>query len=143
MRVSVIATLAIASISAIPLAACGGDGNGDGEAGLRDDPEAVVRAFYRAQADCGRDAAEQIYDLTTNETGESREEFVSRQLRDERRNGCRPQRPPQVSTFVVDRREDTVTIDVRLSGDPGGKRGGRVGLVRTEEGWKLDTGGGA
>jgi len=45
-----------------------------------------------------------------------------------------------VSTFVVDRREDTATIDVRLTGDPEGKRGGRGRLVRMDEGWKLETG---
>jgi hypothetical protein len=133
--------LSIAATFAIALATCG-DGDGEEEAGIRDDPEAVVRAFYRARADCGREAAEQIYDLTTNPTGESREEFVSRQLRDERRDGCRPERPPKVSTFVVDRSEDTATIDVRLSGDPEGKRGGRIRLVRADEGWKLDTGSG-
>ena len=138
---SVRAIVALAAIFAIGLAACGGDDNGDGEAaGIREDPEAVVKAFYRARADCGREAAEQIYDLTTNPTGESREDFVSRQLRDERRDGCRPERPPKVSTFVVDRREDTATIDVRLTGDPEGKRGGRVRLVRMDEGWKLETG---
>jgi|SRR5215211_2502504 len=87
---SVRAIVALAAIFAIGLAACGGDDNGDGEAaGIREDPEAVVKAFYRARADCGREAAEQIYDLTTNPTGESREDFVSRQLRDERRDGCR------------------------------------------------------
>lgn len=137
-------TLTVAAITAtfaIALVACGGDDNGDGEAGIRDDPEAVVKAFYRARADCGREAAEQIYDLTTNPTGESREEFVSRQLRDERRDGCRPQRAPKVSTFVVDRSEDTATIDVRLTGDPEGKRGGHVRVVRADDGWKLDTGG--
>lgn len=140
MRATTVA-LAIAATWAIALAACGGDGNGDDETGVRDDPEAVVRAFYRARADCGRAAADQIYDLTTNPTDESREQFVARQLRDERRNGCRPQRPPKVSTFVVSRSEETATVDVRLRGDPDGTRGGRVRLVRMEDGWKLDTGG--
>jgi hypothetical protein len=140
MRAWAIAALASAGIAAITLGACGG--NGGGEAGVRDDPEAVVRAFYEARADCGRDAAERIYDLTTNATRETREEFVARQLRDERRNGCRPRRPPKVSTFVVDRRGETATIDVRLSDQPEGARRGRVRLLHTDEGWKLDTGGG-
>jgi hypothetical protein len=141
MRAPVVATLAMAATFAIALAACGGDDNGDGEAGFRDDPEAVVNAYIRARADCGAAAAGRTYDLVTGVRGvDSREEYIERVVRDERANGCTPERVGELSTFVESRGEDQAVVEVRRTGAAEGDGRQRIRLLRTEEGWKVDTG---
>jgi hypothetical protein len=140
VKLPTISALASAGIAALALGACGGGGNDQG-AKLRDDPEAVVKAYIRARADCGAAAAGRTYDLVTGVRGvSSRREYVSRVVRDERANGCTPKRVGQLSTFVESRGEDQTVVEVRMTGGPQAQRRQRIRLLRTEEGWKVDTG---
>ena len=141
MRVAAAALLAIAAACAVAVTACGGDDNGDGQAGIRDDPEAVVKAYIRARADCGAAAAGRTYDLVTGVRGvDSREEYIERVVRDERANGCTPERVGELSTFVESRGEDQAVVEARRTGGAQGEGRQRIRLLRTEEGWKVDTG---
>lgn len=141
MRAPALAALVIAATFSIALAACGGDGDGDEEADIRDDPEAVVKAYIRARADCGAAAARRTYDLVTGVRGvDSRDDYIERVVRDERANGCTPERVGELSTFVESRGEDQAVVEVRRTGGAQGDGSQRIRLLRTEEGWKVDTG---
>jgi hypothetical protein len=141
MRVPAVALLAIATTCALAVTACGDDDNGDGEAGIRDDPETVVKAYVRARADCGAAAAGRTYDLVTGVRGvDSREEYIERVVRDERADGCTPERVGELSTFVESRGQDQAIVEVRGRGGAEGDGRQRIRLLRTEEGWKVDTG---
>jgi len=141
MRAPALAALVIAATFSLALAACGGDGDGDEEADIRDDPEAVVKAYIRARADCGAAAAGRTYDLVTGVRGvDSRDEYIERVVRDERANGCTPERVGELSTFVESRGEDQAVVEVRRTGGAQGGGRQRIRLLRTEEGWKVDTG---
>jgi hypothetical protein len=141
VRASAICALAVVGIAALALAGCGGNDNGDGDAELRDDPEAVVNAYIRARADCGAAAARRTYDLVTAvRGGASREEYVEGVLRDERANGCTPERVGELSTFIESRGEDQAVVEVRKTGGAEGDSRQRVRVLRTDDGWKVDTG---
>ena len=141
MRAPALAALVIAATFSLALAACGGDGDGDEEADIRDDPEAVVKAYIRARADCGAAAAGRTYDLVTGVRGvDSRDDYIERVVRDERANGCTPERVGELSTFVESRGEDQAVVEVRRTGGAQGGGRQRIRLLRTEEGWKVDTG---
>src|SRR5215211_5699690 len=122
MRVAAAALLAIAAACAVAVTACGGDDNGDGQAGIRDDPEAVVKAYIRARADCGAAAAGRTYDLVTGvRGGASRDEYVQGVVRDERANGCTPKRVGKLSTSIESRGEDEAVVEVRTTGGAQGE----------------------
>jgi len=125
----------------IALTGCGGGGKGEKEANLRNDPEAVVKAYIRARADCGAAAAGRTYDLVTGvRGGASRKEYIQGVVRDERANGCTPKRVGKLSTFIESRGEDEAVVEVRTSGGAQGENRQRIRLLRTDKGWKVDTG---
>jgi len=141
MRVRLITAIASAGVLVTAVAACGGGGNAEKEANLRNDPEAVVKAYIRAQADCGAAAAGRTYDLVTGvRGGASRDEYIHGVVRDERANGCTPKRVGKLSTFIESRGEDEAVMEVRTTGAAQGESRQRIRLLRTDQGWKVDTG---
>lgn len=127
--------LALALAVPLGLAACGGDDE--------QSPEEVARSYYEARYDCGEKSAGRLFDLTTgSRSGRSREEFVRDVVEQERAEGCRPERAPEIETFEVSKESDRAVVEVRLQNAPDGKRGGRIQLLQTDDGWRVDTGAG-
>lgn len=117
---------------ALALGACG-----DGD---QQSPEEVVRAYYEARADCGREAAERTFDLiTATRSGRSREDYVRELLAQERARGCTPERV-ELGTFLISEEEDVAVVEARVRAGP--DPGGRIRLLRRDDSWRVDTGGG-
>lgn len=126
--------LVLALAAALALGACGGDERS---------PEEVARAYFQARYDCGDEAAGRTYDLITGtRSGKSRDQYVRDVVAEERAEGCRPERVPQIDTFEVSHEGDQAIVEVRLQDAPDGERGGRIRLLNTDDGWKVDTGAG-
>ena len=126
--------LPLALAAAVALGACGGEGQS---------PEEVARAYYEARYDCGEEAAGRTYDLITGtRSGKSRDQYVRDVVAEERAEGCRPERVPEVQTFEVSKEADQAIVDVRLENAPDGERGGRIRLLKSDDAWKVDTGAG-
>ncbi|MCA1699626.1 MAG: hypothetical protein LC790_12300 [Actinobacteria bacterium] len=121
----------------LPLAVlgCGGDDNGPGSLD-RNDPEAVARAYIATYYDCGDRGAGLRWDLELHDGGEleiSREDAVA----DERQEGCRPSRTPEVKTFRGGSRGELTEIFVT---NPDACNSERISLVmvQDDEGYKVD-----
>ena len=126
--------LAMTLAAGLGLGACGGEDQS---------PEEVARAYYEARYDCGEEAAGRTYDLVTGvRGGGSRDEFVRDVVAEERAEGCRPGRIPRINAFEVSKASDQAIVEVRLENAPDGERGGRVRLLKDDDGWKVDTGAG-
>ena len=124
--------LALSLAAGLALGACGG--------GEDQSPEEVARAYYEARYDCGEESARRMFDLTTGaRSGRSRDEFVRDVVEQERAEGCRPERVPEIQTFEVSKASDQAIVEVRLENAPDGRRGGRIRLLKTDDGWKGDT----
>ena len=120
------------AIAALALGACGGD--------EQQSPEDVVRDYYEARADCGKEAAERTFDLTTGtRSGRSREDYVRELLAQERARGCTPERV-ELETFLISQEQDVAVVEARVKAGP--DAGGRIRLLRSDGAWKVDTGAG-
>lgn len=116
--------------AALVLGACGDD--------EQRSPDQVVRAYYEARADCGKEAAERTFDLTTGaRSGRSREDYVRELVAQERARGCTPQRV-ELDTFLISEEKDVAVVEARVTAGP--DHGGRIRLLRRDDAWRVDTG---
>ncbi len=130
----------------LSLAAALGAGCGSDDANSvdvpADDPEAVVRAYFEARASCGEEAAEQLVATTTGSSaGQSDEETIERIVDEDRAQGCTPQPTGEIATIVQSQSGEVAIVEGRV---PEGPDAGThpIRAVRTDEGWKVDTGAG-
>lgn len=134
-------TALLLALAVALLTACGGDTGSPADVPT-DDPDAVVRAYFEARANCGEEAAEQIVATTTGSVaGVSDEETIERIVEEDREQGCTPQPTGEIATILQSQSAEVATVETRVAGGPdAGSHSIRV--VLTDEGWKVDTGAG-
>lgn len=134
--------VAVALALPLAVAACGGgDGKGDdGPAGGldRSNPEAVSRAYLATYYDCGDQGAGLRWDLEQH-SGGADTTSKAEELAIEREDGCRPTKVPPVQTARGQSSGDFTAVLV-TNPDFCGDDEGQIVLVRTSEGWLVDTG---
>lgn len=123
-------TLALALLTPLALAGCGGVD--------RDDPVAVAVAYAESYYRCGDDGAGARWEITVPSSADDTRE---RELETERRDGCTPRDVPEI-TGMVDERESGVQIVTVFdaSAPASAQRQVPIGLVNTDDGWKVDPG---
>lgn len=99
------------------------------------DPKEVARAYMAANYDCGDQGVGLQYELVTPNPKVSREEALA----DERANGCQPRRIPEIRVTTVRQEGEVATVEILVPDDPGQKQGA-TRLVKTADGWRVDTG---
>ncbi len=125
------ALLALSSI-AVLAAGCGDNNN---------DPRSVLLRFTTASTyKCGAKSAGEAYDLATNSLNESRERFVHDTLLQQQQNGCTPKRVPHIEAIELSRTTAVAVYDVRVQDPSTDFKRGRARVIKTDHGWKVDTG---
>jgi len=125
------ALLALSSI-AVLAAGCGEN---------NDDPKSVLLKFTTdASCKCGAKNAGEVFDLTTNSSGQNRAEYIRNQLISEQQRGCTPNRVPHIEAIQLSRTDSVAVYDVGVENPSTGFKGGRARLIKTQGGWKVDTG---
>ncbi len=126
------ALLALCATAPLLAAGCGDSNNG---------PKSVLLRFAAdANFKCGAKNAGEVFDLSTNSSGQSRAEYVRNQLASEQQSGCTPKRVPHIEAIQLSRSDSIAVYDVRVENPSTDFRGGRARVIKTEHGWKVDTG---
>ncbi len=127
------ALLALGAAAALFAPGCGDSNN---------DPKSVLLRATTALYGCGAKSAATVYDLSTNHFGQDRATYIRNQLASEQHNGCTPMRVPQLEPIQLSRTDSVATYDLRLDKPSTTFKGGRIRLLKTEHGWKVDNGAG-
>lgn len=126
------ALLALCATAALLAAGCGDSNN---------DPKSVLLRFTVASTyKCGAKSAGEAYDLATNSLNESREKFVRDTLLQQQQSGCTPKRVPHIEAIQLSRSDSIAVYAVRVADPSTDFKGGRARVIKTEHGWKVDTG---
>jgi hypothetical protein len=115
---------------ALALTACGGDDGID-----MSDPKAVAQAWRETDYGCGEEGVGRAYDLEIHKPGDPSRE---KRLRDERRDGCKPQRLPEFRVAAGER-EDVAIVRLSHSDEPESyNEPETIVLIRDGDEWKVD-----
>lgn len=99
------------------------------------DPVEVAKTYYNAWFGCGDQGTARQWDLKVSRYGTR-----AQALAEDRRGGCRPSTPPQLTGVVGPSEGDRVVVVLKAPTDPDVNQ--QMVLVRQGETWKVDDDGG-